>query len=116
MKAYVTFLLVYLITGLLFAGQDNQENGKKEATFVKEGKAATAQKNNGAESTVKQLEVRQDGKVKARKSKERQMMGSAATSGPAQKIEKKTVREQPTASELQQLTSEQGKPKKRTDK
>jgi hypothetical protein len=44
------------------------------------------------------------------------MMGPDRDSGPAQKIEKKNVEQQPAAAELRQLIAEPGKTKKRAEK
>jgi hypothetical protein len=116
MKRFVFFLLISLLCGFTWAQPGSTESGKKEATFVREGSSASQPQAGGVENGAKQFKIHQDGTAKVRKSKERVMMGAASASGPAQKIEKKNVQQQPTASELHQLTSNQGKPKKRAEK
>jgi len=116
MKRFVFFFLIGLLCGFTWAQQGSHEGGKKEATFVKDGKSAVQQQATGMENGTKQFKIRQDGTAKIRKSKERVMMGPASASGPAQKIEKKNVEQQPAASELRQLITEPGKTKKRSEK
>jgi hypothetical protein len=116
MKRFVFFLLIGLLSGFTWAQQGSDEGGKKEATFVKESESAVQPQAGGVENGVKQFKIHQDGTAKTRKSKERVMMGPARDSGPAQKIKKKNVEQQPATSELHQLTSNQGKPKKRAEK
>ena len=116
MKLFVFFLLIGLLSGFTWAQQGSDEGGKKEATFVKESESAVQPQAGGVENGVKQFKIHQDGTAKTRKSKERVMMGPARDSGPAQKIEKKNVEQQPAAAELRQLIAEPGKTKKRAEK
>jgi len=116
MKRYVFFLLIGLLSGFTLAQQGSNEAGKKQATFVKEGKTAVQPQAGGIENGTKQIKIRQDGTVRIRKSKARVMMGPASDSGPAEKIEKKKVQQQPATSEIEALLAEPGKTKKRTEK
>ena len=117
MRIFVLFLLTSILSGFTIAQVNPAQQGqKKEATFVKEGKALNPQPAVSKENSIKSFKIRPDGTVKARRSKGREMMDSASSSGPACKIEKLQVKRQTPESELPQILGEPEKIKKRAEK
>jgi len=116
MKRIVFFLLAIIVCGLTMAQSTTGQGQKQEATFVKEGKSADKFQDRGEEKSIKSFKIRQDGTIKVRKSKVREMMGSARSSGPAQKIEKRTVTQKVSRADLRQILTEPDKAKKRSEK
>jgi hypothetical protein len=114
MKAVLSFLLVFSLSGMIAAQTGNTGQGQKEkAAFVKEGKSLQAPANEKGSKTIK---IHGDGIVKARKSKKREMMGSARTSGPAEKIKKMTVKQSVSPTDLRKIVDNPRQGKKRTPK
>lgn len=115
MKPILFFLLVFTLSGFLAAQADNTDQGQKQkASFVREGKVADSPESLMRENSSKKIKISQDGNNKLRKSKVREGMGSAATSGPPQKIKKIVVKQSTPQTDLRKILGNPQEVKKRT--
>jgi hypothetical protein len=83
---------------------------------VKEGKETDNPQSLKGENGIRLIKSRQDRPLKVRSSKVREMMGSAGTSGPPQKIKKIDFKTTTSQSELRKMVDNPQEAKKRSPK
>jgi hypothetical protein len=109
----MTFLLLVTILAAITVKADTADQAQKEkATFVKEGKSVEKPAAINEDQNIKSFKLRKDGPARIRMSKSREMMGSAATSGPPCKLEKIRVMEKPSRSDIQKFLDQPQKVKR----
>lgn len=112
----VTFMIMILAV-LVLANTNQADSNKKKATFIEEGKGVQSE---GSAIEVDKnaagyIKIQQNGERLLRKSKEREGMGSAASSGPAVKIQKIDTRPTVSMQEVIKSLDNDGDRKKRRD-
>ena len=109
----VTFLLLVTILAAITVKADTADQAQKEkATFVKEGKPVEKPAAINEDQDIKTFRLRKDVPARIRLNKSREMMGSAATSGPPCKLEKIRVTERPSRSDIQPFLEQPQKVKR----
>ena len=117
MKYLIVVILMIVLTGMLFSRENQVNADKKKASFVEEGinaedSATSVQAEKDATGHIK---VQQNGDQVSQKSKDREGMGSASTSGPAVKIQKIDAKPTVSMREVVESLDNGGDTKKRAE-
>ncbi len=118
MKYLIVVFILIVLTGMLLA-QDAQVNAdKKQASFAEQGKniEATGTSVQVEKNAAGYIKVQQNGNQVSRKSKEREGMGSASTSGPAEEIMKINAKPTTSIQEVVKSLDNGGETKRRAEK
>ena len=116
MKYITIVFLLIIMTVLVFARANQVNSNKKKATFIEQGKSVEF-----GETSVRVvknasgfIEVQQNGNQVGRRSKEKEPMGSASSSGPAVKIQKINAKPTVSIQEVARSLDNDGETKKRS--